>query len=540
MRTFDDKLLKEAAWAQQTQRHQQMKTEQTVAAAAGALRSENAAADARLDDLDAMLLLAEQLAGEAGLSEELLTQADFAAGEQLTALTEEERESVVVPYFERLAVVDADVPWETYLGNVRAYADENQIELKEHPWNDLLTQAERDALAERVKNDYLMKPAHCDGLDYGLAALSGFLCGLIDVFFVGAPNAVKTVRGKDGVMTAQVIENSPLGAWTDKKADQLVLGVARLKGWSPKAGSEDNVGSAIGYLERNYTVNYDQNTTKAAKGAVQLTAKNHHIKSLSHAPDLIGLVFSVLDQFMGEAHFIDQGKLVRIDTGDGRLVGGNFCAKLFCGAANWLFHIFSDLAGSSGSRGAGSVGRGAGLPAPLFELLQFCDAGSFTLYKNDTVGQEKTVVSLADLSVAVYEHGYDARFAATMAIPVVLNDLLTTLLRVLKRIFHDHVAPKEAIALHRDHELRRMLLVSQGVFVLIDAADAGIRSGGQILNFALRINFVAWKRLAFSGLMELRALYKQNALNVDRLDQDLEKEWEALAQEGYGQSSPVF
>ena len=94
MRTFDDKLLKEAAWAQQTQRHQQMKTEQTVAAAAGALRSENAAADARLDDLDAMLLLAEQLAGEAGLSEELLTQADFAAGEQLTALTEEERSQI--------------------------------------------------------------------------------------------------------------------------------------------------------------------------------------------------------------------------------------------------------------------------------------------------------------------------------------------------------------------------------------------------------------------------------------------------------------
>ena len=533
METFDDNLLKEAAWAEMTQRNQREKTEQTVAAVSAALRGESAAADARMDELDALLLQAEQLAGAAGLSEDMLTQEDYAAGERLTELTEEEREAVVIPYFEQLATVDADVPWETYMANVRAYADENQIELTEHPWNELLTQAERDALAQRVKNDYLMKPAHCDGLDYGLAALSGFLCGLVDVFFVGAPNVVKTVRGADGVKTSRVIENSPLGTWTDKKVDQLVLKAARMKGWKPGAGNAENVGSAIGYLERNFAVNYDQNTTKAAGGAVSLTAKNHHLKSLAHAPDLIGLVFSVLDQFLGEAHFIDQGKLVRIDAEEGRLVGGNFCAKLFCGVANWLFHIFSDLAGSSGSRGAGSVGRGAGLPAPLFELLQFFDVGSFTLYKNDTVGQKKSVVSLAELSVAVYEHGYDTRFAATMAIPVVLNDLLTTLFRVLKRIFHDHAAPKDAIALHQDHELRRMLLVSQGVFVLIDAADAGIRSGGQILNFALRLNFVAWKRLAFSGLMELRALYKENALDVNLLDRDLEREWEALAAEEY-------
>lgn len=70
METFDDKLLKEAAWAEMTQRNQREKTEQTVAAVSAALRGESAAADARMDELDALLLQAEQLAGAAGLSED--------------------------------------------------------------------------------------------------------------------------------------------------------------------------------------------------------------------------------------------------------------------------------------------------------------------------------------------------------------------------------------------------------------------------------------------------------------------------------------
>jgi hypothetical protein len=52
----------------------------------------------------------------------------------------------------------------------------------------------------------------------------------------------------------------------------------------------------------------------------------------------------------------------------------------------------------------------------------------------------------------------------------------------------------------------------------------------------VHLNFVAWKRLAFSGLLEIRALYKENAIDIAALDDDLGNEWNRL----YGKSNVVF
>lgn len=116
-------------------------------------------------------------------------------------------------------------------------------------------------------------------------------------------------------------------------------------------------------------MNYDQRSTADVDGMFDMAAKNHHFKSLSHAPDPIGLFFSILDQFTNKSSFLDNGRLIRVDTSatDFRLEGSNFIAKLFCGFCNWLGHIMSDIAGSSGNRGQGE-GRGSGLPAPFMEL----------------------------------------------------------------------------------------------------------------------------------------------------------------------------
>lgn len=123
----------------------------------------------------------------------------------------------------------------------------------------------------------------------------------------------------------------------------MVKKFARFTGWKPRAGNENNVASAIGYLERTFRVNYDQKNSVEVGGAVKLSTKNHHIKSLAHSPDVVGLFFSILDQFQGKSSFLDNGKIIRVDTsgGDFELKGGNFPAKLFSGFANWLGHIMS-------------------------------------------------------------------------------------------------------------------------------------------------------------------------------------------------------
>ena len=83
---------------------------------------------------------------------------------------------------------------------------------------------------------------------------------------------------------------------------------------------------------------------------------------------------------------------------------------------------------------------------------------------------------------------------------------------------------KESISIGSKPELRRMLLVGHGSLCLVDGVDAGIHSGGDILNFALHINLVARSRFAFAGIQEVRALYNKNDIDISEMDKDLENE----------------
>ena len=100
-----------------------------------------------------------------------------------------------------------------------------------------------------------------------------------------------------------VYEAQPL-EWTDAQADGAVKMFARRAGWKPRTGNEENVASAIGFLERTYKVNYDQRHSADVGDLFRMSTKNHHIKSLSHSPDVVGLFFSVLNQFTSTATFV--------------------------------------------------------------------------------------------------------------------------------------------------------------------------------------------------------------------------------------------
>ena len=80
----------------------------------------------------------------------------------------------------------------------------------------------------------------CDRYDYLIAAGCGIIGGLIDIFFVGLP------------------QSSIIGNWTDVQIDNAVKNFAKISGWKHSLGKEDNVASAIGYLEQRFRVNYDQ------------------------------------------------------------------------------------------------------------------------------------------------------------------------------------------------------------------------------------------------------------------------------------------
>lgn len=347
-----------------------------------------------------------------------------------------------------------------------------------------------------IRNEKDIKPYFyhdkCDKYDYLIAVGCGAIAGVIDIFLVGSP------------------ADSKLQKWTDAQVDKTVMAFAKTCGWSPKPGKENNVASAIGFLEHGgkksngemfngFKVNYDQRHSGDIGDAFKMSASNHHMKSLAHSPDIIGLFFSILNQFTSTSSFLNNGQLVTIKTDTFELQGHDFVSKLFCGVANWFGHIMSDVAGSSGASK-----RGSGVVIPFYELFQLCDFGEFKVAQRDKAGNIKLdrngnmayyKNNLAQLATRTFEEGYDARFGLTMAIPVVVCDLSIKLVWALKHHFYHKRPISECIPSKRHDDLRMMLIIGDGTLCLMDGVDAFVRSGGDALAFVLRLNLIAWYRL---------------------------------------------
>lgn len=358
--------------------------------------------------------------------------------------------------------------------------------------DDALAQA-TDKLAtlnETIDSIKELRP-DCDKLDYVLAASSGALCGVIDIFLVGKPG------------------ESPLGDITDKWFADRTKDFARF--CHPEKKDFDSLDSALRFLEKEFKVPYDQTGLGDAGRAVfGMNAKNHHFKSLAHNPSLLGLFFSILDQFDNTSHFVTDGQLISLQQADAgwKLQGGNIPAKLFCGFVNWFGHLMSDVSGSNSSARAGK--RGMGIPSPLWTWTNDLIAlkAKLGLHSNEA---DK---AMNEMALNIFEKGYDARFQTAQAIPVFLNELLVRLIYSVRRLFkYFKETPKIARsfkAMWKQCEpfsnatVKRMLTVAHGTFCLVDAGDAvarGFIGGGGTFNaveFVLRLNIVGVGRFAIS------------------------------------------
>jgi hypothetical protein len=385
--------------------------------------------------------------------------------------------------------------WDEYQSQASDYAERHSIDLTGDPFDRLLSEQQRIDIEKRIQEEFTLKPAQCDKYDYMIAATCGLIGGLIDVVFVGAPGEGKLTKIADGAV------------------DGAVEKFASLNGWKGASEEGDSTKSAIGFLERKYKVNYDHRHGGDVGGAFKMSTTNHHIKSLGHSPDLIGLFFSVLGQFSDAAYFVDSGKVITVDTESFELKGSTFVSKVFAGFANWLGHLFSDVAGSSGASG-----RGSGIPIPFFSMLQFCDFGEF--------GQHRQ--TFAQVCVQVFEQGYDFRHGIALSIPVLITELLTRMMWVIKqRIYHEKPW-KECIPSGSNPELRRMLLVAHGSLCLVDGVDAGLRSGGDMISFLLRANMIAWARFGTLALKEIAVMYRSGSIDHEAIDTYINKELEQL------------
>lgn len=366
-------------------------------------------------------------------------------------------------------------------------------------------EAELAVLNETIDSIKGLKP-DCDKLDYILAASSGALCGVIDIFLVSKPG------------------ESLLGDITDKWFAARTMHFAKL--CHPKRKNFDSLDSALRFLEKEFKVPYDQTGLgDAGKSVFDLTAKNHHFKSLAHNPNLLGLFFSILDQFSNTSHFVTDGQLIYLQQADEKweLQGNNIPSKLFCGFANWIRHLISDVSGSSSSAAKGN--RGTGLPSPLWTWTNDIIAIKSKLGLNVT----ETDKAMSEMALNIFEKGYDARFQTAQAIPVFLNELFVRFIYAIRRLFrYFSNTPKTERSFafmwktcepFSNATVKRMLTVAHGTFCLVDIGDAVGRSfvaGGGTFNaveFVLRLNVAGVGRFAISLYGEARRSITYNHVN---------------------------
>ena len=389
-------------------------------------------------------------------------------------------------------------------------APEENVAEKQKPatFSDFLSPEEMQAI-NRSFSQSLNQKIQCDGLDYALACACGVISGLIDILLVKTPH--------EGL----------IGRGTDKLFDNAVISLAGKK----KNGEKRNIASAIGFFQDEARVTYDQKTTQEitknlADGFTEtinhLSMKNHHAKSLSHYPDVFGLISSICNQFTNTSTFLDtsRGRITIINGSDSSLMlkGDTLPSAIFSGFTNWLFHCISDVAGSNGSRQPGH-GPGTGLPIPFTEFFQFCNFGGF---KNDK-GQNQTV---ATVMTKVYEEGYDLRHGIATSVPVLINDLLLRAVFMIKQHFYGHVSWMDLLRKKNEDKLQRMCSVGVGALCLLDLSEAAITSWGNWVVFFSHLNISAWNRLAIQGVKELHILRDREMHNIETIEKEIEEKRE--------------
>lgn len=214
--------------------------------------------------------------------------------EQLSSIDQNERlEPIIIPEFNRMEEVQYDQlksiqtsdldSWEAFLLKNETFAATHNIDLQGDPFAKLLTNREQAELTRQVREDYKMATPKCDRYDYAIAATCGAVAGLIDSFFVGMPG------------------DSKLGTWTDAQVDNVVVKFAKTVWRADKKNGArlrtepDSIAQAIGFLERRYKVNYDARYAadlSMGSGTLNMRPSDHHLKSLGHSPDIVGLFFS--------------------------------------------------------------------------------------------------------------------------------------------------------------------------------------------------------------------------------------------------------
>jgi hypothetical protein len=357
---------------------------------------------------------------------------------------------------------------------------------------------------------------HMDKWDYIIPISSGALTAALDVFFV------------------RDISLAEAHTWGAEQTEKFVINTA--KRFTDFKG--ENLASAVTALENKFPIAADDLTNDFGGGAY------HHLRDFSHHPTLIGWLFNVVSQFTGKGYGTDTaGKFIVRDIPNWKQP--DLFTGVFNGTIIWLFHMVSDIAGSSSTIRQGK--EGTGLPGPLLAFLK--ELSSIPIIRKLTKDNEKghnkfsvvcsklftgTLLGSHDENGKIIKGGelrFDLRtelgigheaLANKQHIPVIINELIVSSFYSVSR-FCDALQEADVNTLAdlekidicsflpwNSAALRRMRSLACTIFSAIDITVAGTKAAiknknnpsGFALDFLQSINYIGIARFTVAFTAE--------------------------------------
>lgn len=392
-------------------------------------------------------------------------------------------EKVAIKNKELTVKYDVDIKTSKYLLEYTS-GDENSKELIT-PSSETVVDIVEDSWDKNINK--------ADKIDYLLALASGTIAAALDIFYTGEFSLEEAKR------------------WGNEEINKFVKRIAKLNGYKG-----DDLSDAIRFMEKNFPLAADKNTPRFGGGL------QHHLRDFTHHFSLGGLMCSIFTQFTKKVIGTDtDGKLIIVDIVDDTFIGKDIPQKIVYGTVHWFFHMVSDMAGSNAT-----AGDGTGIPGPIVSLIK--KLSSFPVFRDKKIGDIEfhtwvsklfngTLLGKRDEAGKLLEPiKFDLRTEigvlheiGKQAVPVLINEALVRSFYFIRRLseelkreeiktFNDFKKINvEKILPFNNRTIKRMVTVSSGTLVALDAADAAVRAGLKngttphfFVDFAVRINVV--------------------------------------------------
>lgn len=319
-----------------------------------------------------------------------------------------------------------------------------------------------------------MLSSHADQWDYFVAVSSGIICGMLDIFWVGEFNLA---RGRQ---------------YAQNEVEGFVKKSANLLGYK-----DNDLKGAVKFLEDRFPIPADGNTPQFGGGL------QHHLRDFAHHPTPVGLIFSLLTQFTGMSYGTDEtGVFIVVPVPDRSkvFIGDSIPDKIFRGTVIWLFHLISDIAGSSATA---ALSGGTGIPGPILSVIK--EVSALPFMKNVCVDEKSLSVFLSKLfnGTLLAQHDSEGkRIKGTelkldfrgelgalvelgrQALPVIANECIVRTFFFVRRFAgklkdnkiksindFQNIDWRDTIPFNNP-TVSRMVLVSSSVFTAIDLTEA--------------------------------------------------------------------